>query len=208
MSGGNHLERLEAFCDAHDEAVRAGKIFALDTVAAVEANAGMIGLAKADLRAALAELKQLRAERIPRGFLAQAYANGWHDAIAAYRAPGWAEREAGWKKYLAEVDPAPQQPERDTRCGAKLPEDSAKRLGAPIGTACALKPDHESNVHDDGDGVLWVGQSMPWAEHDGSGCPCGCPVVEGMCSCPEPCPCEPNCAYCLVPNPMRESGHV
>lgn len=35
-------------------------------------------------------------------------------------------------------------------------------------------------------------------------CPCGCPVVEDMCSCPTPCPCEPDCGFCMVPNPMRQ----
>lgn len=92
-------------------------------------------LAAEGLHAILAELEQLRADRPGRGFLAQAYANGWCDAIAAYRAPGWVEREAGWKKYLAEVDgdgpwivsqqarqvdAAPQQPELPTRRSALL----------------------------------------------------------------------------------------
>ena len=30
------------------------------------------------------------------------------------------------------------------------------------------------------------------------GCPCGCPVVEDMCCCTEPCPCSP-CGYCDAP---------
>lgn len=44
-----------------------------------------------------------RAERAVR-LLGQAYASGWSDAIAAYRAPGWAEREEAWRKYRKEVD--------------------------------------------------------------------------------------------------------
>lgn len=32
----------------------------------------------------------------------------------------------------------------------------------------------------------------------GQGCPCGCPVVEDMCCCDEPCPCSP-CGYCDAP---------
>lgn len=35
-------------------------------------------------------------------------------------------------------------------------------------------------------------------------CPCGCPVVADMCSCPTPCPCEPDCGFCMVPNPLRQ----
>jgi len=35
--------------------------------------------------------------------LGNAYASGWHDAIAAHRAPGWAEREAGWRKYREQM---------------------------------------------------------------------------------------------------------
>lgn len=37
-----------------------------------------------------------------------------------------------------------------------------------------------------------------------SGCLCGCPVVDDMCSCPEGCPCEPDCGFCLAPNSARE----
>jgi hypothetical protein len=59
-----------------------------------------------DLRTALDELERLRAERI-----AQAFASGWCDAIAAYRSPGWAEREEAWRKYLEAV-------RADTEAGA------------------------------------------------------------------------------------------
>jgi hypothetical protein len=38
-------------------------------------------------------------------------------------------------------------------------------------------------------------------------CVCGCGRPDddtNMCHCPTPCPCEPDCAFCLAPNPMRE----
>jgi hypothetical protein len=41
----------------------------------------------------------------------------------------------------------------------------------------------------------------------GTACACGCGRPDddtNMCHCPTPCPCEPDCAFCLVPNPMRE----
>lgn len=69
--------------------------------------------------AALNELERLRAERgeVPQPVpsLGQAYANGWYDALVHLRMPGWAEREAGWRKYMAEVEArAPQRPEHAT----------------------------------------------------------------------------------------------
>lgn len=59
-----------------------------------------------DLRAALNELEQLRAEQRPA--LGNAYAAGWTDALGAIRTPGWAEREAGWKRFLGEADADPE----------------------------------------------------------------------------------------------------
>jgi hypothetical protein len=99
------------------------------------------------------ELERRRQEQPGRGYLANAYANGWADAIAAYRPPGWIEREAGWRKFLGDIEAAPQQPARDAPCV----------------------------------------------------CGCGRPDDDtGMCHCPTPCPCEPDCGFCLVPNPMRK----
>lgn len=61
----------------------------------------VVEVLSADLRAALDELKQLRAQQKPA--LGTAYAAGWSDAISACRTPGRAEREAGWKRFLGEL---------------------------------------------------------------------------------------------------------
>lgn len=109
----DHAARIQAHLDAWDRinAECEGAPIMGDIQALGPTNDGP-NLTRTDLRAVLDELKQLRGERISRGFLAQAYANGWHDAIAAHRAPGWDEREAGWRKYLAEVEAhaVPQHP--------------------------------------------------------------------------------------------------
>jgi flagellar biosynthesis/type III secretory pathway protein FliH len=55
----------------------------------------------AELRELRTEVEQLRTER--EGRMAQAFASGWCDAIAAYRSPGWAEREEAWRRYREAV---------------------------------------------------------------------------------------------------------
>lgn len=141
MSGGGHLERLEAFCAAWDS-------FLPGTLVLAEGpQEDDPRLRAADLRAALDELKQLRAER---------------------------EADDSGAVWLAERN---EELRNAVTVAAEL---------AGMGR------------------ISWHGAAPQQPERGGSGCPCGCPVVEGMCSCPEPCLCEPDCAYCLVPNPMRE----
>lgn len=106
---GDHVERLTAY-------LRAVESYGDDeegNVIASEANRdggpddpGYLPLTRDDLRAALDELTQMRSQR--RFALGNAYAAGWTDAIGAVRTPGWAEREAGWKRFLGEVDADPE----------------------------------------------------------------------------------------------------
>lgn len=106
---GDHVERVEAF-------LRAVESYGDDeegNVIASEYNRdgtpddlGYLPLTRDDLRATLDELTQLRAQQRPA--LGSAYVAGWTDAIAGVRTPGWAEREAGWKRFLGDADADPE----------------------------------------------------------------------------------------------------
>lgn len=103
---GDHVERLEALLKrepgilTHDE--------------------------EADMRAALDELKQLRAQGL--SLDGQVFISGWYAHAEACASLGWDAREAAWRKYrkemtatLAKADASPQQPEHDgsdDNCGA------------------------------------------------------------------------------------------
>lgn len=109
MTDADYVERLDAFASGWQAAMDD------DLVSEVIAVIDGRPLCKSDLDGALDELERLRAERggpQPVPTLGNAYANGWYDALAALQTPGWDEREAGWRKFIAAVEAhSPQQPE-------------------------------------------------------------------------------------------------
>ena len=114
---GDYVERLEAAY-----ATRRAKV--------AGTRPDVVEVLSADLRAALDDLERLRAGQRPA--LGNAYAAGWTDAVAGFRTPGWAEREAGWKRFLAgpDAEDVPQQPERRVvRCGRECSEAYTYVLG-------------------------------------------------------------------------------
>lgn len=161
---GDHLERLEAYLDARDAADETETIDAIADESRDGERPGMYRrkLTRTDLRAAVDELKQLRAER-------EALRPEW----------GVQGERSGRAQVCDDEEHARYLAERYSRF--RLPGGDPVRHHVVHRLATGWQP----------------------APH-GGGCPCGCPVVEGMCSCPEPCPCEPDCGYCLVPNPLRE----
>lgn len=115
--------------------------------------AGDPDLYASDLRAVLDELKQIRdeVERL-RGerdrWLGQAFASGWCDALAALRTPGWAEREAAWAKYLADVraGDALRQPEHERLTTDGYGEDGSCWCGSVECAEEQQQPEHDGSI--------------------------------------------------------------
>jgi hypothetical protein len=118
---GDYVKRLRAFLDAREARGGAWR----GTISVAHGDGARTGegpgmyrrpLTDVDLRAALDELEQLRAQRT---FLdGQVFISGWHAHAEACQAPGWTAREAAWRKYreemaatLAKAETVPQQPE-------------------------------------------------------------------------------------------------
>lgn len=110
MSGGNHLERLEAFADAWQSAM--DDDLTSDVIAVIDGKP----LRKSDLRKAAAELKRLRERQT--WLDGQVFVAGWYAHAEACASLGWDAREAGWQKYREEMaatlaKAAPRQPAPD-----------------------------------------------------------------------------------------------
>lgn len=106
---GDHLERLEALLKRSPGTLLEG----------------LTVHEEADVRAVMAELRQLRAQRT--SLDGQVFISGWYAHAEACASLGWDAREAAWRKYreemtatLAKVEAAPQQP-----------EDGGERQGSP-----------------------------------------------------------------------------
>lgn len=217
MSGGDYLERLEARLNgAHSVHHALG-----------EPHPDAILVDEPDLGAAVAELKQLRERQA--WLDGQVFVAGWYAHAEACASLGWDAREAAWRKYreemaatMAKAAPQSEPPARRSVLLAAIQREGGD--WSPLRARTALRSAGYSVESNRAHQIMktlaahgYLEQVRPRAytyrlkteapqqpAPDGGGCPCGCPVVEGMCSCPEPCPCEPDCAYCLVPNPLRE----
>lgn len=105
------LGRVNRRADFLDDTINGLRQQAIDAVKA--RNAATERAEKAERAARLLVVGQNELDRrwaeAEQARMGNAYASGWHDAIAAHRAPGWAEREAGWRKYREQLaaDAAP-----------------------------------------------------------------------------------------------------
>lgn len=168
MSGGDYLRDLELFCaewlkqNAGCELIDHG--FGPDHGGELTTDLVL---------KAVAELKQLRAER--EGWrdgasqrLRHAYRSGWEErgetiaaAVSAFAGHGMAEQRA--KAYVDEWwDVAPEQPERGGVCGEELPEDPAALTNSltMINAVCALQAGHGGDWHDNRRGVRWPNRTQ------------------------------------------------
>lgn len=138
---------------------------------------------RGEFRLLLAELEAAKAEtrRLQACMMLVIQRYGYGGKLTFHE--GDLRRAQQWLDSLT-ADAAPQQPAQDDvpRCG---PQCSEMHTYEPGQCQAAVRP----------------------AANPASGCPCGCPVVDDMCSCPTPCPCERGCRFCsTAPVPERKQS--
>lgn len=119
---GNHLERLEAFAN-HWQAAMDDDLVS-DVIAVIDGRP----LRKSDLRAALNDVEQLQAARIPLMTLRQAWRNGWTDRGNAIRQTvedAKRQRDAYERAFVRYMSEDPAEDDKDPYRPLDGPADPA-----------------------------------------------------------------------------------